>query len=109
MIVYKMQNKINGKVYIGCTSLSLKSRFQCHWYKKQNTSELNRDLHYYGKDAFTIEEIAQVDTKKEALELESMCMGVFDSVQPNGYNIYVAPTFGWLHAKVKKDMNVETL
>jgi len=89
MIVYKVQNKINGKVYVGCTGQQLKYRFGQHLCSPDMT-EFHKDLRTYGKDAFLVEEIAQVDDVDEALELESMFIGVLDAVRPNGYNVKIA-------------------
>jgi len=101
MIVYKIQNKINGKIYIGCTGQPLRNRFVQHLCSQVMT-EFHRDLRELGKDAFLVEEIAQVDTREEALELESMCMGVLDCVRPNGYNVQVAVYYGKRRKEVNK-------
>lgn len=101
MIVYKIQNKVNGKIYVGCTGQPLRNRFVQHLGSKAMT-EFHTDLKEYGKDAFIVEEIAQVDDMEEAFELESMCMGVLDCVKPNGYNIKVAAYYYKRRREVNK-------
>ena len=60
--IYKIINKINGKVYIGYTSFSAKHRFTQH-IKDSSRKILNQPIHKainkYGPDNFSIEEVCQ--------------------------------------------------
>ena len=65
--IYKVTNKINGKIYIGQTIQSVKDR----WYRhcsKSGISEAELNTHFkrailkYGKDNFTIETIEMCDS-----------------------------------------------
>ena len=54
MIIYKITNKINGKVYIGQTIQPLKKRWNLHRAKKSGCPALTRAFEKYGKDNFDI-------------------------------------------------------
>lgn len=88
-IIYKVTNKINGKIYIGQTIQSLKDRWYRHCAKK-SLSEAEMNMHIkrailkYGKENFTIEALEECDS--ELLnEREKFCIDYFDSYH-NGYN-----------------------
>lgn len=91
MVVYKIKNTLNGKVYIGRTIQSLNNRWTRHKYDcfvKELDFPLYRAMRKYGIENFTIEKVDEAETieklnKKEAdwiFNLESM-------VYQNGYNI----------------------
>lgn len=91
MVVYKIKNTLNGKVYIGRTIQGLNNRWTRHKYDcfvKELDFPLYRAMRKYGIENFTIEKIDEAKTietlnKKEAdwiFNLESM-------VYQNGYNI----------------------
>lgn len=90
MLIYKITNKINGKPYIGYTSTTLSERWNGHIKKMCNG--INRKLYdamrKYGIENFRIEEIDRDDTatKEEWLQLETLYIIVYDSVE-NGYNM----------------------
>lgn len=68
--IYKITNKVNGKVYIGQTIDSIESRFREHIYdsnrKNKNCYEypLYRAFRKYGIDKFFIEEVEKCDILK---------------------------------------------
>ena len=60
MIIYKITNKINNKVYIGLTTRTLKYRWSTHITESKNLNNqkhLYRAMRKYGIENFTIEEI----------------------------------------------------
>ena len=88
IIIYKHENKINGKVYIGQTSQSLESRsgrngrgyYHCH-------KIFAKEIEEYGWDNFTHEIIEEVDNKDVANEREKYWIKFYDSINPDkGYN-----------------------
>lgn len=88
-IIYKVTNKINGKIYIGQTIQSLKDRWYRHCAKK-SLRETERNMHIkrailkYGKENFTIETLEECDS--ELLnEREKFYIDYFDSYH-KGYN-----------------------
>lgn len=86
MLIYKITNKINGKVYIGQTIRSLKKRFNEHCNNKKST--ISKAIQKYGKENFTIEEIDGANNQSELNYKEWLLIYKFNSLTPNGYNIY---------------------
>ena len=69
MIIYKITNKLNGKVYIGQTVGSLQARWKAHLRSRDN-AVFHKALRKYGAENFTVEQIdmavstAELDAKK---------------------------------------------
>lgn len=88
MIVYKITNKINGKVYIGQTSKSLKERFQrhcCDAMSDRLDTHFARAIRKYGKENFSPEIIDTATSEEELNEKERYWIHYYDSLN-NGYN-----------------------
>ena len=87
MLIYKITNTQNDKSYIGITSTDLETRFNAHKKDaKYNTGyRLHSAIRKYGEDAFTIEVIAEADTKEAALDLETDWIRRLNTVDA-GYN-----------------------
>lgn len=86
MIIYKITNKLNGRCYIGQTSTSLKIRYNTHCNKSQNTY-IARSIRKYGKEKFSIEELARYATKEDLNNAEEYFISFYNCRIPNGYNI----------------------
>ena len=100
-IIYKIENTINGKCYIGQTTRSFNKRYDCKgvgiervykYYKKRKGNnfgcieELVNDIEKYGLDSFIVEEELDIAYSKESLdELEKKYIKEFNCVG-NGYN-----------------------
>lgn len=106
--IYKITNRINGKVYIGQTNLpSIQDRFDSH-VKKANC-HVNRYLYdamnHYGVDNFSIEEIEHCE-KDELDEREIFWIAHYQSNDKNfGYNMTSGGGGGdtWTSNPHKKD------
>ena len=89
--IYKINNLIHGKVYIG-QSINISKRWYEHKYKafNQNDRSYNSALHSafrkYGIQNFTFEVIEECDENKLD-DLEIKYIKEYDSLVPNGYNI----------------------
>ncbi len=74
MIIYKITNNINGRIYIGRTIESLQRRWQRHIWRAFNESHPNIPISSaivkYGKGAFTPEIIYSCDSLEKLLEAE---------------------------------------
>ena len=89
MIIYKITNSINGKVYIGLTTVTLEARWRGHIRDSRVCDRhLYRSMRKYGLENFIIEEIDNTDDFKKLGELERYYIKAFDSRNPDkGYNI----------------------
>ncbi len=88
--IYKITNKLNGKIYVGQTLKSLEERFQKHCWgttekdKYHLNMAIKKAIRKYGKDNFTIELIEEVETDKLD-EREVYWISFYDSYN-KGYN-----------------------
>lgn len=67
--IYKITNKVNGKIYIGYTEKSLEKRFAQHCVESQRPRKtlIQRAICKYGKDSFTIEALYESTDKEYTL------------------------------------------
>jgi group I intron endonuclease len=85
--IYKITNKKNGLIYIGCTIYSLEKRFYEHIYRSQVSnykSKLYNSIRKYGKDNFEIELISECEIK-DMYKNEIKYIELFDTYN-NGLN-----------------------
>ena len=90
MIIYRAINKINGKSYIGLTTLTLGERKHKHWLNSRNPNKNKKQAFYlaiekYGWDSFEWQEICSALTKENLMELEKQFIKEYDTFE-NGYN-----------------------
>lgn len=65
--IYKITNKINGKIYIGKTTKTIEERFKGHVYeskRNKNNNYFHNAIIKYGAENFSLEEIECVDNSK---------------------------------------------
>lgn len=87
MIIYRVTNKINGKVYIGQTTYELKKRWDSHVHAKKDYP-INKAILKYGRESFLIEEIDRAFDMKTLNDKEIEWIHIYKSDNPNfGYNI----------------------
>lgn len=88
MIIYKITNKINGKVYIGQTIKSLDERIKGHLSKvnQGSTTHIHNAIRKYGWDNFQVEIIDTAQCQDELDMLEKYYIKQYDSVN-SGYNL----------------------
>lgn len=87
MFIYKITNKINGKIYIGQTIKKIEYRWSGHCWNQSGCTYLKHAIQKYGRENFTIEEIDGANSQSELNYLEKHYMYKFDSLAPNGYNL----------------------
>lgn len=98
MIIYKITNTQNNKVYIGQTRRTLHERKLDHKYKPKGV--LGKAFKKYGMDSFKFEMVD--DTARDLDELNSMEIAYikkYDSLVPNGYNIRTGGDCNKIHPK----------
>ena len=88
MIIYKATNRVNGKIYIGQTCSSIKTRIGEH----RRASKLNKEnskfynaIRKYGIDNFEFESIERCNSKEELNSKEIFHITQHNSYK-NGYN-----------------------
>lgn len=87
MIIYRITNLVNQKVYIGQTSKSLSDRYKTHCSKWSRCYKLRNAIQKYGKENFVIEPLMAGLTSQEELNFwETFWIKVYDSVK-EGYNL----------------------
>lgn len=86
MIIYKLQNKINGKVYIGQTIQTVSDRLYRH--KSQiNKSAISLAIQKYGFDNFEVSTIQTCESQEELNAAEYHWVNHYDCISPKGYNL----------------------
>lgn len=104
--IYKITNLINGKVYIGQTSLTPEIRFDKHkrCYKSNGCSKLYRAMRKYGKKNFIIETICK--TNNPDID-EKYWIKYYNSVEL-GYNISYGGEGGSLRGEKDENIIIES-
>jgi group I intron endonuclease len=103
-IVYKITNIINGTVYVGQTTKTLKQRWTEHVYdsigkrRRKNNSYLHLSIDKYGKENFIAEVLNLCVDKKSLDDVERFYIKMLNTVRPNGYNISLGGT-GVMHGR----------
>jgi len=89
MIIYKITNNINKKIYVGQTSYSLEKRIKQHLKaaKQKQKYLLYRAINKYKIENFSWEVIDKCKTKQELFEREKYYIKLLKSKRPNGYNL----------------------
>lgn len=86
-VIYKVTNKINGKIYIGKTNNFEKRKIEHTKYDINDNSIFHRALKKYGEEKFEWEIIDSADNLKEINELEKYYIKKFSTYKTNGYNM----------------------
>ncbi len=90
--VYFAENKLNGKMYIGQTSCSLKDRRDGHLTLSRSKSVgsdrvFMRALRKYGIEAFVWGVFYVSENEDDLISVEVEMIALFNSKVPNGYNM----------------------
>lgn len=83
-VIYKITNKIDGKIYVGQTIQSAQARFYKH---AKSNSLLGRDIQKYGYNNFVIEIVEECEDRDTLNEREKFWIEKLNCKVPNGYNI----------------------
>lgn len=108
MIIYKVTNTINNKIYIGQTIQSFKSRKNqhiCSAFTRKSKYYFHNALRKHGKENFTWEVIDKCSSKSELDDMEFHYIKQYNSKTPNGYNLtdgYDNSTFGLKYTKAQR-------
>jgi len=89
-VIYKITNKINGKVYIGRTRGTAKDRFERHWRQRYEDKPFYHDLRELGKDGFRLEVLQEVSDDDWTTEYSIIQQYVHDLGIDQVYNVEIA-------------------
>ena len=84
--VYVHTNKINGKKYVGITSLKPQERWRNGNGYPHNTYFTNAIKKYGWNEGFIHEIVAEELSEAEACQMEKNLIAEYDCMNPNGYN-----------------------
>jgi hypothetical protein len=89
MIIYKITNNINGKIYIGLSKKSIKEKiayYRCTYKAKSKNRHIFNAMKKHGFNNFKIEQIDSAHSFEELCEKEKYWIKYYDSIRC-GYNI----------------------
>lgn len=107
-IIYKITNKINGKVYIGQTTIGFKARYDnTNWWERTHNTHLKSSVNKYGWINFEVDEIIDIAFSKEELDLkEKVYINYFNTLNRRfGYNNREGGSHGKHSEESKKKMS----
>jgi group I intron endonuclease len=84
VLVYKITNLINGKIYIGQTKKKVSRRFNEH---TRTQYPIGQALRKYGEENFKIEVLVQCPDVEYSDYVEVELIKAYNCVAPNGYNL----------------------
>ena len=97
--IYKIENLINHKIYIG-QSIEIEKRFQKHLNANDNFI-IHKALKKYGKQNFSFQILEECEVS-ELNNKEIYWINYYNSLVPNGYNMIPGGSNGAGYAKGKK-------
>ena len=105
MLIYKITNAVNNKVYIGATSMSLKKKQQCVISERHNPKRsIGQAVRNYGIDNFSFQVLEFEPNKKIMYDREQYYIALYDSMD-NGYNEQTGGIHCTYSDKTKKKMS----
>lgn len=88
--IYKIENRINLKCYIGITGQTIQNRWKVHC-SEANLGTRHRAIHSalakYGIENFEFSIIGYAETEDLAKRSECLAIKIYNSLSPNGYNL----------------------
>ncbi len=111
-IIYKIQNNINGKVYIGQTTYGFNKRYSLgQWWVKTHNNYLKNSAKHYGHNNFIVNEFLDVAFSKEELNLkEKMWISYYKSANKKyGYNMNSGGDSPTMNEESKKKITISRL
>lgn len=87
MFIYKITNKINGKIYIGQTIRPIEIRFKAHCDVSSKSRAIHSAIKKYGKENFSLELVQECISMDDLNRMEVFWIRWFNCISPNGYNL----------------------
>ena len=92
MFIYKITNKLNGKIYVGQTTRNPIERFKEH---KHADSIIGKAIRKYGAENFEIDILDECETFDELNECEMFWIAELNCKVPDGYNVTDGGSYYW--------------
>jgi hypothetical protein len=107
-IIYKIQNKIDGKSYIGQTNSTFHGRYIKEWWKDKDLSKyLKSAINKYGIENFSVQILEFNKNQSELDSLEDYCVELYNSLTPNGYNLTSGGKSKFKHSDESRERSSE--
>lgn len=101
-IIYLHRNKINGKCYVGQTSMNPLERWGINGYGYHNQQYFYRAIQKYGWDNFEHIILESDLTIENVNERERYWGEYYNALAPNGYSLYLGDTLQSEESGIKK-------
>lgn len=110
-LIYKAENLVNGKCYIGQTNRSLKKRIKGHYHdRKYGTYPFMNALNKYNKKDFKWEILENnIQGQSHLNILEKFWILHLDTKSPNGYNLQNGGYNFKCHESTRKKMSKSSM
>ena len=108
-IVYCHTNLINGKQYVGMTSMSFEERWGKNGSRYRNCRVFWDAIQQYGWDNFAHKILAYELTEEQACELERHYISEFNTLEPNGYNVLTGGIHYTMTEAQRQNLSVKKL
>lgn len=105
--IYLLRNKINGRCYVGQTTMKVEHRWK--YYKAikcKNQTKLYNALKKYGWDSFETMVLCYAENQSELNEKEIHCAKIFDC-HVNGYNIKECGSKGKMSLESRQKLSIK--
>lgn len=102
--IYKITNKVNGKIYIGQTITPVKNRMYKHYSQARtgkNITGIDAAIRKYGEENFEVEQLVECPNE-DLNEQEQFYISKYKSFE-NGYNL----TIGGQYSTTSLNINIE--
>lgn len=88
-LMYRITNTVAGKSYIGITGKSAEQRFAQHMRiaRSGKGGSLHRSMRKHGVECFSVEPVANFESRSDVLEAEVRAIKKENTKAPNGYNM----------------------
>ena len=105
-IIYKITNRVNGKIYVGHTIQGLEKRWKQHIYQAKNRFlPICNAIKYYGPENFSIETLYECATKEELDEQEKIFSEKLNAMIPYGYTCRVGSGPGTISEETRRKLS----
>ena len=99
--IYKIENTVDNKIYIGQTIQELESRWKDHRKKGSNCRYLKSAIQKYGIDNFDFQLVC-ITFDNQLDDMEKEYIEQYDCLVPNGYNLRLGGDSGKHHEDTKR-------